>query len=107
LFPPNAVRAREDYIRSVADETIDSFIESGQCDLLSQYCAPVPAIVVLDWLGLPTKDWKVWSDALLNQFANPGQTRPDVTALDTAAIIAALHERRENPREDVLMPSPI
>ncbi len=102
LFTPKAVRTREDYIRSVTDEWIDSFIDSGSCEIVSAFCAPIPAIVVLDWLGLPTEGWKQWSDAVLSQFANPGQTGPDASMIDLAAVLAEVQDRRVNPRADVL-----
>jgi len=102
LFTPKAVRTREDYIRSVTDERIDAFINLGSCEIVSAFCAPVPAIVVLDWLGLPTEGWKQWSDAVLSQFENPGQTGPDPSKIDLPAVLAEVQDRRANPRNDVL-----
>jgi cytochrome P450 len=102
LFGPGVVRQREDYIRSVADHWIDSFIEAGECDAVTQFCAPVPAIVVLNWLGLDDEDWKIWSDIVLEQFSRPGQYGPDISALDLEKILATLHGRRDNPTDDVL-----
>ena len=102
LFAPVPVRQREDYIRSVADQWIDSFIEAGECDAVAQFCAPVPAIVVLDWLGLHDEDWKIWSDIVMEQFSRPGQYGPDISALDLEKILATLHERRDHPADDVL-----
>lgn len=102
LFTPSAVRVREDYIRSVTDEFIDVFIGSGSCELIGDFCAPVPAIVVLDWLGMPIDGWRQWSDAVLSQFENPGQTGPDISKLDMPAVLAEVQDRRVNPRDDVL-----
>ena len=102
LFGPGVVRQREDYIRSVADHWIDTFIEAGECDAVRQFCAPVPAIVVLDWLGLHDEDWKVWSDIVLEQFSRPGQYGPDMSKLDLEKILATLHDRRDHPKGDVL-----
>jgi cytochrome P450 len=102
LFSPAVVREREDYIRSVADEWIDSFISEGHCDVVAQFCAPVPTIVVLDWLGLHDEDWKVWSDAVLNQFSRPRNYGPDLSAIDLGKLLALLHERRGHPADDVI-----
>jgi cytochrome P450 len=102
LFAPAVVRQREDYIRSVADEWIDTFIADGRCDVVAQYCAPVPTIVVLNWLGLHNEDWKVWSDAVLNQFSRPGQYGPDTSAVDLGKLLLTLQDRRENPNDDVI-----
>ncbi|MGV0791491.1 cytochrome P450 [Mycolicibacterium sp. XJ1819] len=102
LFSPAVVRNREDYIRSVADSWIDSFIADGECDVVAQFCAPVPAIVVLDWLGLDSGDWKVWSDAVLAQFSRPGEYGPDLSAIDLTKLLATLHDRRRNPADDII-----
>lgn len=102
LFAPAVVRQREGDIRSVADEWIDTFIADGRCDVVAQYCAPVPTIVVLNWLGLHDEDWKVWSDAVLNQFSRPGQYGPDTSAVDLGKLLVTLQQRRENPTDDVI-----
>jgi cytochrome P450 len=102
MFSPAVVRQREDYIREVTDEWIDSFIADGECDIVAQFCAPVPTIVVLNWLGLHDEDWKVWSDAVLNQFSNPGQYGPDMSVVDLPKLLGLIHERREEPTDDVL-----
>ncbi|WP_161600460.1 cytochrome P450 [Mycolicibacterium hodleri] len=102
LFSPAMVRKREDFIRSVADDFIDDVIESGQCDLMVDFCAPVPAVVVLDWLGLPVEGWKAYSDTVLKQFAEPSEYGPDVGSLDIAGLYAALVDRKEHPRDDII-----
>jgi cytochrome P450 len=48
-------------IRAIVNECIDRFIERGQCDLVFDLCNPVPAIVTLDYLGLPTNEWEQWA----------------------------------------------
>jgi cytochrome P450 len=102
LFSPAVVRQREDYIRSVADEWIDTFIDAGECDAVAQFCAPVPTIVVLNWLGLHNEDWRVWSDVVLNQFSRPGEYGPDISKIDLGKLLTTLHERRDNPTDDVI-----
>jgi cytochrome P450 len=102
LFAPGAVRQRQDYIRAVTDEVIDSFIETGECDAITQICAPIPAIVVLNWLGLPEEDWKSWSDAVLAQFSKPGEFGIDMSVVDMEKILATVQERKHNPTGDVI-----
>jgi cytochrome P450 len=102
LFAPHVVRARKNYIRSVADGWIDTFIESGSCDAVADYCAPVPTIVVLNWLGLPEEDWKSWSDAVLNQFSSPSEAGIDLTAIDHEKLLHTIQLRRQQPVDDVI-----
>ena len=66
------LRAQSRCLQRRAAYNASGFIEQGQCDIVAQFCAPVPTIVVLNWLGLPDEDWKVWSDAVLNQFSPAG-----------------------------------
>jgi cytochrome P450 len=125
-FSPGAVLARESFIRDVTDRTIDSFIDTGHCDVFGEFCAPVPAIVVLEWLGLPTEEWKKWSDPVLYQFGggmldearasenllSPGQDdlptqaqslsrKTGADALDMGELMTVLAARRREPREDL------
>jgi cytochrome P450 len=102
LFSPAMVRTREDYIRAVTDARIDEFIGDGECELIADFCAPIPTIVVLNWLGLHDEDWKVWSDAVLGQFSRPGQYGPDLEAIDLPKLLATLHDRRKHPTDDVI-----
>jgi cytochrome P450 len=102
LFAPGAVRQRQDYIRAVAEEVIDSFIEAGECDAINQICAPIPAIVVLNWLGLPEEDWKSWSDTVLAQFSKPGEFGIDMSSIDVGKILSTIQERKANPAGDVI-----
>lgn len=61
LFTPRAVERFAGRIRQVTSECIDRFIEAGSCDLIFDLCSPVPAIVTLEYLGLPTTEWERYS----------------------------------------------
>ncbi len=45
-------------IRKVTNHFIDRLIESGRCDLVFDLCNPVPAVVTLQYLGLPVDEWE-------------------------------------------------
>jgi cytochrome P450 len=64
LNPWFSVEAAERFaprIRAVTNEFIDRFIERGRCDLVFDLCSPVPAVVTLEYLGLPTHEWERWA----------------------------------------------
>ena len=61
LSPQEVQRKRPDVERACT-EFIDGFIESGECDLVHDFATPVPAVLTLDMLGMPTANWKHWAD---------------------------------------------
>jgi cytochrome P450 len=55
---PQAVEQFVPRIREVTTSFIDRFIETGSCDLVTDICSPIPAVVTLMYLGLPTDEWE-------------------------------------------------
>ena len=85
---------------------VDEVIELGECDLAQ--VIGVPAVVTLDWLGLPTRDWRRYSRALHAVLADrPGSpahtraVREDIPWM-TGQARAAIAYRRANPTDDVI-----
>lgn len=106
-FSPAASKAWEPYLRQVTTYCIDRVIEAGSCDLVRDITSPVPAILTLKILGLPTDDWQRFSDdthALVH--AVPGSAESEAAMLGMFAIIGQIQEavqaRREVPTEDLL-----
>jgi cytochrome P450 len=62
-FSPAAVARLEPKLRQVVDGVIDTVIESGRIDLVSDLANPVPAIMTLHLLGLPLEDWDLYARA--------------------------------------------
>lgn len=50
---------------------LDAVIESGRCELVTEFAFPVPAAVTLEWLGFPRSDWKRMSQAFHDPAAYP------------------------------------
>jgi cytochrome P450 family 142 subfamily A polypeptide 1 len=77
------VRAREERIRAVCDDILDTVCEQGSCDLVSDVATPLPLVMIADMLGFEAADWSKllhWSDTML---MSQGSSEPD--ALDKAA----------------------
>jgi len=55
---PQAVEEFIPRIREITRSFIDRFIETGKCDLVTDICSPIPAVVTLTYLGLPTHEWQ-------------------------------------------------
>jgi cytochrome P450 len=45
-------------LEAITDYCVDRFIESGRGDLVNDLAGPVPTILTLLWLGMPTEHWQ-------------------------------------------------
>lgn len=111
-FTPRRVEHLRPYIQKIVDELLDTMQADSKKDVIHQLAYPLPVMVIAELLGLPQSDraqFKKWSDDL---FAILGTVRPKSTALlERAAqsldeltdyIRALSHERRADPRDDLL-----
>jgi cytochrome P450 len=109
-FTPKRVRAMKPYMDEIVNMLIDRFIGRGEVELIHEFAVPVPLYVIADQLGVPREDapkFKIWSDASV---APLGLMLTDEQWIDSARkvqefqhyFVAALDERRERPRDDLL-----
>ncbi|HVV12660.1 cytochrome P450 [Amycolatopsis sp.] len=106
-FSPASVKRWEPYLRDVTTFCIDNFVESGQADLVSALASPVPAILTLELLGLPTTGWRTVSDvthALVHTL--PGSPEHDAAMAGIMGILGQVNEtiaaRRAEPKDDLI-----
>lgn len=65
LFTQRAIEGRTARIQATIDALIDRAAASGRMDVIADFAYPLPAIVILELLGVPTRDLdllKRWSD---------------------------------------------
>jgi cytochrome P450 family 142 subfamily A polypeptide 1 len=114
-FTPRAVRKHEATVRRRATELIDAVAVKGECDVVEELAAPLPAMVINEWLGFPPEMWKKckwWSEVTM---AAGGQYTPDgemaFGAVEEAGqavaefaqeILALAAQRRDEPRDDLV-----
>jgi len=110
-FTPRRVEQLRPYIQRVVDDLLDVVQATGQMDIIHDLAYPLPVMVIAELLGLPSQDrqrFKGWSDDL---FAILGTVRHAPHLMERAAqsltqmteyITALSHERREQPRDDLL-----
>lgn len=55
-FTPDELVHHEDMVRRLAREAVDSFIDTGRADLVTQMLYPVPLTVAMSFLGIPEED---------------------------------------------------
>lgn len=105
-----SVTAAEEWrprLQRYATWCLDQKIESGVMDLVLDYCGPVPAIATLKLVGLPTDDWKTFSDASHHIVSlPPGSPECEQAMRSHAELFAKLPaiaaERRVKPTDDLL-----
>ena len=71
FFSPRSIAAWRPEVASLARQLIDGFAGRGECDLVAELAAPLPAQVFLTMFGLPLGDQDrliAWKEGLLNNF---------------------------------------
>ncbi len=112
-FTPRTVEAMRPRVQQITDELLDRIEVTGGGDLLAQVAYPLPATVILEFIGVPAPDHPRMTYlatrlmALLGaQFAAdaPAIARSAHDAMNefTSYLTALIAQRREEPRDDLL-----
>ncbi len=112
-FTPRTVEAMRPRVQEIADELLDRIEADGGGDLLARVAYPLPATVIMEFIGVPAPDHPRMTFlatqlmALLGaQFAAdaPAIARSAHEAMNefTEYLTALIAQRREEPREDLL-----
>ena len=56
-FTPRAVRRHEGAVRKRVTGLIDRVAREGRAEVVADLAAPLPAMVINDWLGFPDANW--------------------------------------------------
>jgi cytochrome P450 len=97
-------------IGELAGELIDRFESRGAVDLLPNYAAPLPAIVIAEMIGLPAAmapQLLAWSNSMVKMYMFGVDAAVEAEADQAAEEFVAyltevLAERRSEPRPDLL-----
>ena len=108
-FTPRRIAALEPRILEVATALIDDCIEKETCDLVGDFAAQLPTIVIAELLGVPTEDQKMFkekSNALVNQQRRPGEVPDPAQMTPVLELVMYLNDvydqRRKQPRDDLM-----
>lgn len=115
FFTPRAIAKLEEPTREIANRLIDSFIEKGQCDFMTDYAYPLSLEVITRMLGIPNDrgaDYRRWTADLFTVFTPVSMTKPMdekerrerwLRLLECFEFFDELvADREKNPRDDVL-----
>ena len=98
---PTRVRALEPMVRATCDELVDQFIDRGSADVVADFGAPLPSLVISRLVGFPDRDAlaiRSYCDNFVAAVADPGNM--DTAALDECErferdVRARVVERRQ------------
>ncbi|HWY54541.1 MAG TPA: cytochrome P450 [Terriglobales bacterium] len=110
-FTPRRVDALRQHIQDIANQLLDSVLPLGEMDVISDFAAPLPAIVTAELLGVPIahhvqlKRWSADFAEMLGNFQhNPNRTKRVRSSLDemTTYFREAIREQRVHPVEGLV-----
>jgi cytochrome P450 family 142 subfamily A polypeptide 1 len=88
-FTPRAIRALEQHIREIVNESLDRIASLGACDFATDIAVPVPITIIAELMGLPVEDrerfWH-WSDDMMNAAVATDPEDPRAVAGATAFV---------------------
>jgi cytochrome P450 len=107
IMTPRRLKENEAELAAIADRCIDTFIETGACEVITEYAKPFSTLVIADLLGMPDHDCEEMRAVLLGcadvgvvgaregLHANPFETM-------FHKFRTYVEDRRRHPRQDVL-----
>jgi cytochrome P450 len=113
-FTPRSIASLEPRIRTLSSALLDEVIEAGAMDLVADYAAPLPTLVIAEMIGIPLEDrprFLRWSEAIINlsYSMSGGEAAQRFIQAHAAAkqemsvYLRELREaRRAEPRDDLL-----
>ena len=85
-FNQRSIEAWRPRIRAIADALLDALVDRGSFDVIAEFAAPLPIVVIAEMLGVDPGEmsqFKQWSDARAH-FFNPARTPEQAAALRAA-----------------------
>jgi len=105
-FTSNRVAALRSHIQDIADRLIDRVMAQGSMDVVGDFASPLPAIVMAEFLGLPTSDHgqlKAWSADFAEVLGN-FQQNPDRAGIVLRSLREMIEYLRAAISEQERMP---
>ena len=69
LITPKRLKENEAFLWAFADQTMDEFLDRGECELIQDYAIPYTVMVVADLLGVPDEDRDEFRERLAHEDA--------------------------------------
>ncbi|HVX70888.1 MAG TPA: cytochrome P450 [Mycobacteriales bacterium] len=106
LLTPARLRENESAMTAMADRQIDAFIESGSCELISDFANPFTFFVIANLLGVPEEDQAEIHEGFKGRKGTVGSTSKTMGHSPLEYLYDLLstyvEDRRKHPRADVM-----
>jgi cytochrome P450 len=106
LLTHERLKKSQEYMQGLVNGLIDRLIDSGRCELVSQYAYPMTTLVVMDLLGVPEQDREEFLILIGAPAEDVGSAehhnRPDPMQYLEHRFTAYLTERQQQPRNDMM-----
>jgi len=104
---PAAVKRWQPFIDEVVRASIDEKIEDGRMDFVDDLANVTPAVLTLAMLGIPLKDWPIYSEPTHAFVYTPEDSPEMATVLEqnqqmAMALLTNVAEIRDNPRPGII-----
>ncbi|MCV7177920.1 cytochrome P450 [Mycolicibacterium sphagni] len=106
LITPKRLKENEDFMWRLADQQLDTFVTTGQCEFLADYAKPFSLLVIADLLGVPAEDHEeftaVFAGQTVGELGADAPTSHNPLEWLNERFYRYLDDRRRAPRDDVL-----
>jgi cytochrome P450 len=106
LITPKRLKENEEFMWRLADQQLDTFIERGSAEFLTDYAKPFSLLVIADLLGVPPEDHDEFKAAFaletVGELGKEAPTSHNPLQWLNDKFYAYIEDRRREPREDVL-----
>jgi cytochrome P450 len=106
LITPKRLKENEEFMWRLADRQLDTFIERGSAEFLTDYAKPFSLLVIADLLGVPPEDHDEFKAAFaletVGELGKEAPTSHNPLQWLNDKFYAYIEDRRREPREDVL-----
>jgi cytochrome P450 len=108
-FTPRMIRNLSEHLEHEARAVVDTIIDRGECEFVTEVASELPLIAIAEFLGVPREDRKVLfelSNRLVG-FDDPEfQTSPEDAEVAGAELFAFAQDladaRRKDPKDDIV-----
>jgi cytochrome P450 len=101
LITPKRLKENEAFLWSFADQTMDEFLDRGECELIQDYAIPYTVMVVADLLGVPDEDRDEFREHLAHE-ERPDELQHKPLEFLYEQFTRYIEDRRAHPRNDVM-----
>lgn len=106
LITPKRLKENEDFMWRLADQQLDTLLDTGSCEFLTGYAKPFSLLVIADLLGVPLEDHEefksVFALETVGELGAEAPTSHNPLEWLNEKFYAYIEDRRRTPRQDVL-----